>query len=194
MERSQTNKDLRKFYINLRDKISSDIRIVKSSKIVDNLLALLESDFKGADIFLCFYPFASEVDLRSLYSVLLRNDKRLYFPVSNSKNHKLNFLQISDLSADFHIGSYNIMEPNENLKELNFGNQNIIAITPGVVFDKNMNRIGYGGGFYDRFFAEHPDIIRVGVCFEEQLVNGIRPQSHDIAMNYIVTDNEVWKG
>ncbi len=62
MEVSQTSNDIRLTYKIIRDGISISERIRLSSLISENVLALLESDFKGANIFLCYYPFGSEVD------------------------------------------------------------------------------------------------------------------------------------
>ena len=199
MESYQSNKELRLVYKKLRDEMSTDLRNLKSEGIVDNVLALLESDFKGANIFLCFYPFASEVDLIPLYKKLLENGKDLYFPVSDIKNHKLNFIHIKDLVKDFHIGSFGIMEPNDDLKKFDYqealnNKTQIVSITPGLIFDKKFNRIGYGAGFYDRFLSDKQMIITIAPIFSEQLVEHLDVYEHDVPMKYIVTETEVLKG
>ena len=194
MERYQSSKELRLTYKQLRDEAPTDLRNSKSRDIVSNVLALLESDFKGANIFLCYYPFGSEVDLKQLYSILLQQGKHLYFPKCDKKNHQLYFYEIVDLEMDFSIGSYNIMEPKSDINLLTDFNQSIISITPGLIFDKKLNRIGYGGGFYDRFFEKHPEITSIAPCFSKQLAETIQIESHDIPMDYIVTENLVLKG
>ena len=80
MEINQS-KDLRNIHKKLRNDMSDMEHKIKSADIVKNTLALLESDFKGANIFLCYYPFGSEVDLLPLYENLLNKGKILYFPV-----------------------------------------------------------------------------------------------------------------
>lgn len=194
MERHQGNIDLRKVHRTLRDNMSSASRDIKSYQITQNILALLESDFKGANIFLCYYPFGSEVNLKQLYSILLQQGKHLYFPKCDKKNHQLYFYEIVDIEMDFSIGSYNIMEPKSDINLLTDFNQSIISITPGLIFDKKLNRIGYGGGFYDRFFEKHPEITSIAPCFSKQLAETIQIESHDIPMDYIVTENLVLKG
>ena len=188
------NKDLRNIHKQLRNDMSATEHKLKSADIVKNTLALLESDFKGANIFLCYYPFGSEVDLKQLYSILLQQGKHLYFPKCDKKNHQLYFYEIVDLEMDFSIGSYNIMEPKSDINLLTDFNQSIISITPGLIFDKKLNRIGYGGGFYDRFFEKHPEITSIAPCFSKQLAETIQIESHDIPMDYIVTENLVLKG
>lgn len=194
MVKSQSNKELRLFYKKLRNEMSDEDRKLLSSDIVNNVLALLESDFKGANIFLCFYPYGSEVDLTDLYNRLLNIGKELYFPVSDVESHQLTFYKVSDLSNDFSKGAYGIMEPNRTLPAFDAKEDGVIAITPGLVFDRNLNRIGYGAGFYDRFFAQNSNIIRIAPCFSNQIVEKIQAESHDLPMDYIVTDNQVLRG
>ncbi len=59
---------------------------------------------------------------------------------------------------------------------------------PGTVFDKEGNRIGYGGGFYDRFLASHPYIIKTALAYEAVITDKLPIGEHDIAVNYIVTE------
>lgn len=62
-----------------------------------------------------------------------------------------------------------------------------VALTPALGFSRNGGRIGYGGGYYDRWFAEHPDCVRVGIAFTRQLVDRLPIDPHDIRMHRIVT-------
>ncbi|MCR5415554.1 MAG: 5-formyltetrahydrofolate cyclo-ligase [Pseudobutyrivibrio sp.] len=190
----KANKELRLHYKQIRDALTTSQIQDLSQNISDNLLALLESDFKGANIFLCFYPFGSEVNLLPLYKKLLLEGKRLFFPISYIKSHEIIFHEISDLNNDFSKGSYDIMEPKDSLPVLDTNLDNIISITPGLIFDNKCNRIGYGAGFYDRFFARNPQIKRIAVCFDIQMAESIDRQPYDIPMNYIVTNNGIIKG
>lgn len=67
-----------------------------------------------------------------------------------------------------------------------------VIIVPMLGFDKNLHRIGYGGGFYDKFLASQPQAKRIGVCFESGKVDNIPAQSHDIQLDTIVTDSAVY--
>lgn len=187
MERSQ-NKSLRIQYKKIRDSLSVEDRAQKSHQIVTRLKALLEHDFERADIFLCFYPYGSEVDLLEFYSYLLEKNKEIYFPVTNKDDKSLTFRRVTNLTEDFHEGFKGIMEPKDELPAFEY-NQDTVVITPGLVFDSNINRIGYGAGYYDRFFSLYPDLTKVGVCFNEQICEEIIPEEHDFPMDYIVTDN-----
>ena len=195
MERNQSN-ELRLIHRQLRDNMSAEEHSSKSTDVSKNVLALLESDFKGANIFLCFYPFGSEVDIKPVYEHLLETGKSLYFPISNTKNHTITFYNISHLRSDFHKGAYGIMEPNELLPSFDYKElqkERIICITPGLVFDKQLNRIGYGAGFYDRFFSDKLDIVRIAPCFENQIADNIFALEHDIRMNMVISEKDIFK-
>jgi 5-formyltetrahydrofolate cyclo-ligase len=192
METGTSN--IRLLHKEIRDKMSILEFEKASGDIAQNVLALLESDFKGANIFLCFYPYGSEVDLIPFYQRLLEANKSLYFPITRPDDHRLDFRKIEDLSNSFNKGFKGIMEPKATLKGLDEGCKTVITITPGLVFDKQMNRIGYGGGYYDRFFESHPNFIRIAPIFSHQLESRIIVNPHDKPMDYIVTENEILKG
>jgi 5-formyltetrahydrofolate cyclo-ligase len=64
-----------------------------------------------------------------------------------------------------------------------------VVIVPMLGFDKNLHRIGYGGGYYDRFLATQPDAKKIGVCFEQGRIEKIETEAHDIPLNKIVTES-----
>ena len=68
-----------------------------------------------------------------------------------------------------------------------------LVITPGVGFSKDGNRIGYGAGYYDRFFAAEPDHMAVGLCYGFQLFPAFETEKHDKKMAYIVTPEQTIK-
>ena len=65
-------------------------------------------------------------------------------------------------------------------------------MTPGLAFDGSGGRVGYGGGYYDRFFAQEPDHPAIGYCFDRQVLEEeILLEVHDRRMDWIVTENRV---
>lgn len=189
---TEINKELRLKYKTIRNQLLPAEHSFMSMHIILQLKALLESDFKRANIFLCFYPYKNEVDLITFYDLLLKDNKELYFPVCDSDKHEIKFYRVYDLTKDFHKGFNGIMEPNESLQYLS-DFDNAIAITPGLVFDEKCNRCGYGAGYYDRFFAKHQNINKIGVCFEQQMVEELNINDWDIPLDYIVTNKRLIK-
>ena len=74
--------------------------------------------------------------------------------------------------------------------------ENALMIMPGVAFDRDNHRVGYGGGFYDRFLEKHPDILRVAVAFDFQIMDIVPTEPTDICPQIIVTESDTfyWKG
>lgn len=82
----------------------------------------------------------------------------------------------------FAVGEFNILEPQN---EAYTGNYDLI-IVPGVAFDKNGHRLGRGRGYYDRFLCKYPNVKRIGLCFDFQMVTEVPIDQHDIIMNEII--------
>jgi 5-formyltetrahydrofolate cyclo-ligase len=69
-----------------------------------------------------------------------------------------------------------------------------LAIVPGVAFDKNLNRLGYGGGFYDKILKDLPQgIKKIALSFEIQIVPNIPVQDYDIKTDMIITESKIYK-
>ena len=66
-----------------------------------------------------------------------------------------------------------------------------VAIVPGLAFTVEGARLGYGAGYYDRWFSQHSDILKVAICFESQILQNVPTEPHDILMDFIVTDQAV---
>lgn len=92
--------------------------------------------------------------------------------------------------TDFHQlkpGYYGIPEPVEG-ETVDW--KDALMIMPGVAFDRENHRVGYGGGFYDRFLEKHPDIVRVAVAFDFQILESVPVEPTDIFPQIIVTEKE----
>lgn len=81
------------------------------------------------------------------------------------------------LEGDFHI-----MEPQNNPYE---GDVDLIVV-PGMAFDRNGNRLGRGKGYYDRFLAKYPEVARIGICFDFQVVDSVPTDDFDIVMHKVL--------
>ncbi len=178
-----TSELIRKRNRTKRDQIGACERKGKSELIAERILA---GDISSCNDILCYYPLGSEPDLLGACRVFLEEGKRLYFPVTEKDG--IHFYCVGDLKG-FKRGVFNVMEPADRRYEYKRGKA--LSLTPGLAFDRDMNRIGYGGGYYDRFFSLHPDIIRAGICFDELLERSIPHERWDMRMDLIITDREV---
>lgn len=125
----------------------------------------------------------NEVSTFSLISHLLATGVHVCVPKTFGQGH-MEAWQISDLQADLKPGAFGLLEP---VTECPVAIEQIdLVIVPGVAFDKNGNRIGYGGGYYDRFLQKQSIAKKVGVCYQFQLVDAIASDDTDVAMDVVV--------
>ena len=138
-------------------------------------------------------PF--EVDTSLLIDGSLENGKIVALPRIMSGN-EMTFYRIKSIAELKCTNILGIKEPNDSVEYFVDKSNIDLMIIPGVCFDKNKNRLGYGKGYYDRYLKELDNVIKVGICFDEQLVKDeyISADEYDIKMDFVVTDkNELIK-
>lgn len=102
----------------------------------------------------------------------------------------MDFYQLTELEQ-LSPGAFGILEPNDDCPLLQA--KECICLVPGVGFDKSGNRMGYGKGYYDKYFSQYPDLIRIGISYEEQVVEHIPADAYDKKMHMVVTPNRQYK-
>lgn len=169
-----------------RDAMSATERARASARIVERVLTLPEVE-RAATV-MVFWSFGSEVDTAPLIKGLHARDVRVALP------------RIVDGDIDPYAYA-----PGDAVSETSFGAWEPAAgealdpstidviVTPAVAFDRSGRRVGYGGGFYDRFFARtRPDAFRVGAGFVVQLIDEDLPTGHfDRGLDAVVTESGV---
>lgn len=137
----------------------------------------------NSSLILIYISTPYEVDTINLINYFLKLGKRVAVPKVAGKI--LEFYQITSIN-ECQKGTFNILEPtNLNNKITNF--KDAISITPGVCFDKQNYRIGYGKGFYDRFYQTH-NIYSIGLCYQECYLDKINHFPFDKKCNLVITD------
>ncbi len=191
---SDNKADLRKRYLALRDEIPEPDRSRRSAdipRLISNENALKDA-FHTADVVLAYFPIGSEVDTRPLIEFTLGLRKKIVFPLCIPGTKTLEWYIVEDL-GDMEPGFANIPEPKREtstrVDPSSFAEGEAIAIIPGVAFDQSGNRIGYGGGYYDRFLPRFKGRT-IGLAFEEQVAENLKETGvigdHDIAINSII--------
>ena len=149
----------------------------QSTSILSHIESL--SAFQAATAVLIYYPTHNEVDLLSLIKKYKR-EKTFLFPVVHRR--AMDACPYEG-NAKMHRGQFNIPEPTTEPYE---GRIDLIVI-PGVGFDKSGNRLGQGGGYYDRFLANgHKGATLIGVAYDFQLVEQVPTNRRDKKMDYII--------
>ena len=175
----QIKRWMRRQAIAERDRIPEKEREDRSRQITKELVSLPE--YKRAEVILSYYSFGSEADTRQLIDRALRDGKKVYLPKVLSKT-QMRFYQYEPGTL---IKSPRGIEepPGDSGKEFVMSQehpQNCLAVLPGLYFDKNGERLGYGGGYYDRFLSLCDGISTCAVGFEIGMSGEIPPEHWDI--------------
>lgn len=179
---------IRKDILSLRNKLKKEEKN-KSDEIIFDLL-VKSSMYKKANKIYIYISYNNEVDTNRIIKYSLNNNKIIYVPKINLQNKTMKAVRIHNFS-ELIVNKYGILEPSIVDKN-NIGLDFDLIIMPGVAFDKDGNRIGYGGGYYDKYISHlSKDINKVALAYSFQLVNNIEAEEHDIKVNYIITDKKI---
>ena len=175
---------LRKKILKLREKVNRRKIQIDFNKVIDLLKQkkMTKKNIGG------YFPVNFEVDDLELLKKLKKKKFNISLPVIK-KNLQMDFYKWS-FSDPLLINKYGIPEPETKIKVY----PDIILI-PLVAFDKNLNRLGYGGGYYDRFItkiSKNKKIMKIGLAFSVQKINKVPVNKYDKSLDYIVTNKHVY--
>lgn len=178
-------KNLRQQIIQKRAALTSCEILEKSKKIRHRLFH--SKWYRNATRILFYVSFDNEVHTHEMIQKSLKNGKKVMVPKIDTRR---NALLLSELSCwdDLCPGVYSILEPKEICVRTVPLSSVDLCIIPGVVFDCKGNRIGHGGGYYDRLLQRNCDAHRIGLAFELQIVKTTPIEPHDIAVERILTE------
>jgi len=166
----------------LRAEQSARQRMCASAAIVQRILA--QPCYAQAGCVLAYMPIRGEVDVTPLTQQALADGKTLLLPKCAPGN-TLCLYRVQNLTDDLEAGAYNIPEPKESLEQMPFAAPDLI-IVPGLAFDEQGMRVGYGKGYYDRLLAGvRPDCCTVAVAYEFQLLAHIPAGKQDKPVEHI---------
>lgn len=186
---------LRQEILKKRDALSEMEQRARSERIVERLLDSVW--YQQAKKLLCYVAFKSEVRTEWLLRQALSDGKQVYCPKVQGRD--MDFYRIEDVK-ELAAGYRGILEPAASI-ERSFlpeaENSQVLMIIPGAVFDAHYHRIGYGGGYYDRYLARCEKqlvtgcLYKAALAYELQLVERLPVQAHDQQVDRIVTEQRV---
>lgn len=176
--------ELRQIMLKERICIEPKDALLYSTQITEKLIAL--DCVKNSKSIMAYYSYKNEPNLLSFIRKCIDLGKCVSLPYIAGEGEMLavNFNYDSALKSNV----YGIPEPvltNDSEEE-----EPDVIIVPGIAFDMNLNRIGFGGGYYDRFL-ENKRAVKIGACFDCQLVESIETEAYDIPMDIIVTEKRI---
>ncbi len=186
---------LRKDTLTQRDLLSRSQQIEYSNRIMKRIVRM--DQFQEAITIFIYVDFRSEVITGPLIEYMLESGKNVVVPVTLVREKDLLAVSITDPNRELVPGYCSIPEPIMGIRESQAVSPDIIDIIflPGSVFDERGGRMGYGGGYYDRFVsAKAPRALRVGLAYELQMVQHAPLQDHDEFLDFIVTEERTVVG
>lgn len=167
--------ELRKIYKYIRNNIKD--RNIQNEIIFNKVISL--EKVKKAYTILIYVSFNNEVDTLNIIKYFL-GKKKVAVPKVNG--NEMNFYYIDSFN-DLSKGSFNILEPITTNKVTNFDNS--ICIVPGLCFDKENYRLGYGKGYYDKFLS-NKNIYTIGLSYKETIIKKLPIDKYDIKLDKVI--------
>lgn len=184
MVQPAAKQELRKQILALRKGMT--VREVKERSRIICEQAAGQKLFRGSGDICLYMPINNEVDVTMLFETAWNLDKRVWLPRVIGSN--IRFFSY-EKETPVIVGKYGIREPDS--KEELVPDERTLIVMPGAVFSRNCDRIGYGGGYYDRFLERNPACHTLALCYDFQIVDELPSEPHDKKPEVIISEEQV---
>jgi 5-formyltetrahydrofolate cyclo-ligase len=189
-EISEAKRLLRREKIRWRSALPAEQARQRSRQIAAKLKSLSEYDDAKT---ILFYVSAktNEVDTHSLIRDAIAEQRRILVPTTDFDHQTLTISEINSME-DLVRGRFDLLEPRPDSLRPTEPSEADVIIVPGVAFDRQCRRLGFGGGYYDRLLAE-ANSISIALGYEGQLVDLVPTDSNDIPVDILVTESHIYR-
>lgn len=181
--------EIRSEYKKKRDSMDASVKLARDKAICKSAMSLVS--YRYADYVLMYAHTEGEIDISDVALDALKRGKKVAFPRCNPENHTMKYhivTSVDDLKKDH----YGIMEPEETLpvysEETCKGSA--ICFVPGLVYDRDGYRLGYGKGFYDRYLSGFGGSV-IGVVYSDFILPSVPRGRFDVSINILLTEKGV---
>lgn len=175
-------KQVRSYIKGLKQMLDEETLLKNSMEVTNKVVNLPQ--YKSAKTVFIFSSINKEIDTKWIILDALSNKKTVAFPKID--DNEMIFHMVKDIN-DLNEGFFGVKEPSIFSKVVHY-NQNSIVIVPGVAFDTDLNRIGYGGGYYDKFFHKNATAFKVAIAHDFQIVDTLMVNEHDVKVDMLITE------
>ena len=184
-------KILRKEILEKRNNINLVKKMEMDKKILEQFYE--SKYYKEAEKIFIYISYDSEINTKVIINRALKDKKKIYVPRTEFKTRHMDAVEITTLD-NLVESKYGILEPKTEEPHIDPNEVDLIVV-PGVAFDRNGGRMGYGAGFYDRYFKkinkENIDkIVKLALAYELQILDKVPMNAQDVPVDYIITENE----
>ncbi len=185
---NHTKKTVRERILTLLSNQKEEERINKSLAIADKLFQM--GAFQKAETILFYASFDGEVETFNMMREAQKLGKKIGLPGTIKGEKKIVPMAVASLESDLEVGPYGIKQPKMDQAQILPEDSLDMVVVPGVAFDKQNNRLGRGGGYYDRFLESLPSsTLTVGLAFDFQMIDSLSFQEkHDVPVSGVLTN------
>ena len=177
---------LRAQYKTIRADMPEQTRRERDQRICAAITAL--ASYRFAHTILMYAPTGNEIDVSAVALHALEAGKRIAYPLCNVQEHTMEF-KLVDHPSQLICGSYSISEPPQSALTLT-DLSDTLCLVPGLVFDKNGFRVGYGKGYYDRFLSTYQN-TKLGIVYSDFILDRVPRGRFDRSVDILVTERGI---
>ena len=182
-----TKKELRREMLALRKSLTPAERESLSAQIVQKFLAL--EIYQDASTVMAYVSMAEEIQLREIFADAFAQGKTLAVPLIVGRGEMLPVI-VPNFDA-LETGAFGIATVKENLREFVSAEKIECVVVPGAAFDAKCNRLGLGGGYYDKFLPAAVNAKKIALAYDFQIVEEIPVEPHDSPVDMIITEKRI---
>jgi len=187
----EEKKKLREKALQKRKNINLNLKKELDKRIFNRLHE--SSYYKNANKIFIYVSYDTELDTKEIINKALEEGKRIFIPRIENKTKSMDAVEITSLD-NLEESKYGILEPSIYKKAIE-PNEIDLIIVPGVGFDRCGGRIGYGAGYYDRYFKKINkenlvDIKKVALAYDLQILEQVPMDEFDVPIDYILSENQ----
>lgn len=183
----------------IRNNLPEEERVAQS-KAIAQILRGTEM-YQNARFLLTYVSYGSEVDTKELITQAIRDQKKVYVPkmLESLSGRRMEFFRCEDLAA-LKRNTIGILEPEADYAAIFPYDihmsldraEECLVIVPGLGFDEHLGRIGYGGGYYDRFLTKCRKKFSIGIAYKEQMVTAVPMGEYDTPVDLVLTSDRAY--
>lgn len=182
-------KHIRASILEMRNSLTSQEINAAEQQILNNLLTL--NQFTQSQNIFCYLSFRSEVPTQELIKVCQQQGKNVSIPVCVNETKEM-ILSRYDNEVELKPSKYGVLEPTKETIKITDRNLLDLAIMPGAVFDYSGYRVGYGAGYYDKFFSHcNKEIYKIALAYSFQVISEVPKDEYDVPVDCIITEKEI---
>lgn len=182
-------KQIRETILAKRDSLTPE-EIKEAERLIINNLMKLEQYINSQSIF-CYLSFRSEVPTDSIIEYCRQHGKNVCIPMCVTETKEM-IISHYDQDVELIKSKYGVLEPSRETIKIADRNELDTVIVPGAVFDSKGYRIGYGAGYYDKFFSHTTkQLYKIALAYSFQVIDEVPRDEYDVPVDCIVTEKGI---